>query len=90
MPVAVHISPRHMSKEDYESLIAELKASGADRPAGRLFNAAYGDNEVRMFELWESAEHFDAYRDDLYAALESVGLESGNVEVHALHSPRPD
>jgi quinol monooxygenase YgiN len=90
MPVAVHISPQHMSKADYERLIAELKASGADQPQGRLVHAAYGDDEVRMFELWESAEHFNAHRDDLFAALESVGLVSGSVELHALHSPRPD
>jgi quinol monooxygenase YgiN len=90
VPVAVQISPKHMSKEDYERLIAQLKAWGADQPAGRLFDAAYGDDEVRLFELWESAEHFNAHRDDLFAALESVGLESGSVELHALHSPRPD
>jgi quinol monooxygenase YgiN len=90
VPVAVRISPHHMSKEDYTRLIAELKASGVDEPTGRLSHMAYGDDEVRMFETWESAEHFAAHRDDLFAALQSVGLGAGCVEVHALHSPRPD
>ncbi len=90
MPVAVRISPKHMSKEDYERVIAELKASGADQPSGRLFDAAYGNDEVHMFELWESQEHFDAHSESLFSALQSVGLDSGDVEVHALHSPRPD
>jgi quinol monooxygenase YgiN len=90
MPVAVHISPHHMSKEDYVRLIAELRASGLDEPKGRLSHIAYGDDEVRMFETWESAEHFAAHRDDLFEALQSVGLNAGSVELHALHSPRPD
>lgn len=90
MAVAVHISPTHMSKPDYERLIAELEASGAADPPGRLFAAAYGDDEVRMFELWDSKEYFEAHRDDLFEAIRSVGLEAGSVEFHALHSPLPD
>jgi len=90
MSVAVHISPHHMSRADYESLIAELKASGVHEPAGRLSHVAYGEDEVRMFETWESAERFNAHRDDLMAALQSVGLDSADVEVQAVHSPRPD
>jgi quinol monooxygenase YgiN len=89
-PVAVHISPHHMSKEDYIRLIAELKALGMNEPKGRLSHMAYGDDEVRMFETWESAEHFVAHRDDLFEALQGVGLDAGSVEMHALHSPRPD
>ena len=90
MPVAVLISPEHMSKEDYRRLIAELEASGLREPQGRLSHIAFGDDEVRMFETWETAEHFGAHRDDLFAALQSVGLDAGCVEVHALHSERPD
>lgn len=90
MTVAVHISPQHMSKEDYRRLIAELEASGVHEPEGRLSHIAYGEDEVRMFETWESAEHFGAHRDDLFAALESVGLDAGSVEVHAVHAERPD
>jgi quinol monooxygenase YgiN len=90
MAVAVHISPTHMSKPAYERLIAELEASGAADPPGRLFSAAYGDDEVRLFELWDSKEHFEVHRDDLFEAIRSVGLEAGSVELHALHSPPPD
>ena len=90
MPVAVHISPQHMSKEHGRRLIAELEASGVREPEGRLSHIAYGDDEVRMFETWESAEHFGAHRDDLYATLQSVGLDAGCVEVHAVHAERPD
>jgi len=79
-----------MSKADYERLIAELKASGVHEPEGRLFHAGYGNEDLEMFELWESEGHFDTHREHLFAALESVGLACGSVEICALHSPRPD
>lgn len=90
MSVAVHITPQRMTRADYEDLTAKLKASGVHEPAGRLSHVAYGEDEVRMFETWESADHFDAHRDDLMAALQSVGLDSADVEVQAVHSPHPD
>ena len=50
MPVAVRITPHNMSREEYDQAIVALEASGADQPEGRLFHAAYGDDEVHMFE----------------------------------------
>jgi quinol monooxygenase YgiN len=90
MPVAVHICPDHMSKQDYERVIAELKSSGADQPEGRRFHAAYGDRDnVCMFEVWDSREHFEAHRDDLFATLQGVGLGAGDLTIHPLHSEPP-
>jgi quinol monooxygenase YgiN len=90
VPVAVHINPQHMSKEDYDRLIAELKSSGADQPEGRRFHAAYGDeNNLSVFEVWDSKEQFDVHREDLLATLAGVGLGGGDVEIHQLHSELP-
>jgi quinol monooxygenase YgiN len=90
MPVAVRISPHHMSKEDYERLIAELEASGVREPEGRRFHAAYGDDELSMFEVWESPEQFDAHRDKLLGILEAVTHGPVLVEIEELQSHRPD
>lgn len=77
-----------MSHEEYEKVIAELEKSGVQE--GRLYHAAYGDNELRMFEVWRSQEDFDAHRDKLFAALQGAGVDAGTVEVHPLHSDHPD
>ena len=90
MPVAVHITSHHMSREDYERVIALLEASGAGEPEGRLFHAAYGEDEVHMFEVWESAEQFDAHSDRFFEVILAAGVDAGSVNVHPLHSPRPD
>jgi quinol monooxygenase YgiN len=87
--VAVHICPDQMSKADYERVIKDLEDSGVGEPEGRTFHAAYGGDQVCMFEVWDSAEHFDAQRDRLMSTLQAAGVDAGTVDVHPLHS-HPD
>jgi len=87
MPVAVRICPDKMTREDYDRVAADLAAS---EPEGRMYHAAYGTDEVQMFEVWESPEHFDAHRDRLMGVLQGAGLDAGSVEIHPLHSGHPD
>ena len=86
MPVAVHIRPRQMSRDDYDHVIAELETSGHGSPEGRIFHAGYGDDQVQMFEVWESEDQFDAHRDELFSVIQGAGVDAGTVEVHELHS----
>jgi hypothetical protein len=51
----------------------------------RLFHAAYGEDEVHMFEVWDSPDQFDAHSDRLFAVIQ--GARVGTVNVHPLHSP---
>ena len=90
MAVTVHICPTKMSREEYERVIKELQASGCSEPRGRVFHAAYGNDDVQMFEIWETHEQFEAHRDDLMSALECAGVDGGAVDIHSLHSPLPD
>jgi hypothetical protein len=89
MPVAVHISPNNMSKDDYHRVIADLEAAGCGEPEGRIYHAAYGDDQVQMFEVWESPDQFAAHQDRLVGALQSAGVDAGIVDVHPVHS-HPD
>jgi quinol monooxygenase YgiN len=90
MPVAVRISPQHMSKDDYARVVGELEASGLSEPEGRISHAAYGEDEVHMFEVWRSPEDFDAHRDSMFAVMQGAGVDGGSVEMHPLHSELPD
>jgi hypothetical protein len=87
LAVAVHIRANQMSKDDYERVIAELEGS---EPDGRRFHAAYGDDELQIFEVWDSPEQFNDHNEKLFAHLQSVGLGGGVVEMHPLHSGVPD
>jgi quinol monooxygenase YgiN len=89
MAVAVRICPDKMSKEDYEQVVDDLEASGLSEPQGRLYHAAYGEDEVHMFEIWESQEDFEAHHDKMVDVLQGAGLGGGTVDVHPLHSEPP-
>jgi hypothetical protein len=91
MPVAVHICPDHMSKDDYKRVVGDLEKEGVHAPEGRLYHAAYGeDDDVNMFELWRSQEDFDAHSDKLFAILQGTGVNVASVDVHQVHSEHPD
>jgi quinol monooxygenase YgiN len=91
MPCAIHICPDHMSKDDYEKVIGDLEKEGLHEPDGRLYHAAYGDDDnVDMFEVWRSQEDFDAHSDKLFAVLQGNGVNVESVDVHQLHSEHPD
>jgi quinol monooxygenase YgiN len=88
MAIAVHICPDHMTREDYDKVIAELQKSGVEE--GRLYHAAYGEDEVQMFEVWRSQEDFDAHTEKLFATLQGAGVSVDRVDVHPLHSDHSD
>ena len=90
MAVAVHINPHQMSRADYDRVVSELHASGDGDPEGRRVHAAYGEDQVHMFEVWDSREQFDAHSQRLFGLLADAGLDPGIVEVHPLHSAPPD
>lgn len=90
MACAVRISPEHMTKADYEQVIGELHKAHGGQPEGRLYHAAYGEDDVHMFEIWKSPEHFEDSRETLMEVLQGVGVGSADVQVHPLHSDHPD
>jgi hypothetical protein len=90
MPVAVHITCPHMTKDDYEKVIQDLKDSGCSDPDGRISHTAYGEGDMHMLEVWSSEDDFNAHRDRLFATLQGCGVDGGIVQVHPLHSEHPD
>lgn len=91
MPIAVRIAPQNMSRDDYEKLIDELERSGSGEPEGRLFHAGYGEDEVHMFDVWDSRESFESYHGDLVGRLQAAGMDGGMiVQVEPIHAIRHD
>jgi hypothetical protein len=82
MAIAVRIAPENMKREDYERVMSEL---GGEQD-GRLSHAAYGDDEVHMFDVWDSRENFDPYYDSLVSHLQANGFGVGIIEVSPVHS----
>ena len=85
MAVAVRITPKQMTKADYEQMIDELEKAGCGEPDGRTFHAAYGDDEVHVFEVYETKEQWDDHRENMVNCLQASGVDLGTVEVRNIH-----
>jgi quinol monooxygenase YgiN len=86
VPIAVRITPTNMSREDYERIMKQLEESGAGEPEGRVFHASYGEDQVHMFDVWDSHESFQAHQGDLMGLLQGAGIDVGPVQIEPVHN----
>jgi len=81
MSFVVRFTPKAMSTAKYDEIIRRLEAAGASAPKGRLFHVAFGDqNELRVSDVWDTRENFDAFGATLMPILQEVGVDPGAPE----------
>jgi hypothetical protein len=76
-----------MTRQQYDSVRNALAASG-DWPAdGCHLHVLFGDeNDLRVSEVWESREKFEAFGEKLGPRIEDAGIQmSGEPEVFDAH-----
>jgi hypothetical protein len=80
--------------EQYEAARERVDWEG-DSPDGALFHvAAFEDGGIRVFDLWESGEQFQAFVESrLMPGVKEVGIEGEPdvtlLEVHRTWAPQP-
>jgi len=87
MSVCVHYPPSNVTKQQYDAVRNALTESG-DWPAdGCQFHVCAGDeNDIRVSEIWESRERFEAWPEKLMPRLEEAGIQlSGEPEVFEVY-----
>jgi hypothetical protein len=83
MSIVVRFPPSNVSKQQYDSVRDALAESG-DWPAdGCQLHVVFGDEQdIRVSEVWESQEKFDAFGEKLRPKMEEAGIQpSGPPEV---------
>jgi hypothetical protein len=87
MAIGVYFHPESMTKAQYDEVIRKLDAAGAGRPTGRLHHSCFGPEESLMvYDVWDSAESFDAFGQTLMPILEEVGVKPGQPDVMPVHN----
>jgi hypothetical protein len=88
MAVALYFAPRSLSTAQYEEVTARLGAAGVMPPAGCQSHCAFaaGPGGLHVFEVWESAEAFQAFAATLMPILAEVGVEVGQPLVTPVHN----
>ena len=88
MPVMMVMEWPGIGAEEYEAARKHVNWEG-DVPPGAMFHAvAVTDSGVRVTDIWESAEAFDAFtRDRLMPGIKELGIPGEpNVELLPTHT----
>ena len=76
MAFGYYFHPESMSAEQYDRVIQKLDEAGAGSPPGRSYHCSFqvGDG-VHVFDVWDSEEQFNEFRDStLIPALQEGGF----------------
>jgi hypothetical protein len=76
-----------VTKEQYDETIRRLEKSGDWLPEGLEYHVAFkSDGKLRVSEIWDSREQFDAFGERLMPVLKDVGIEPGKPEMLEIHN----
>jgi len=82
MSILARFTPRSLTVQKYEEVNRRLEASG-DWPADGLeYHVLFGpEDDLRVSEIWDSQEKFEAFGERLMPVLAEVGIEPGEPEL---------
>ena len=87
MATTVIVTPRSMDARQYDEVIKRLANAGASTPAERLYHVCFGTgSSLRVVDVWESQEAFNAFGQTLLPILEQVGIDPGQPEFVEVHN----
>jgi len=76
-----------VTPEQYDESIRRLEQSGDWLPDGLEYHVAFkSDGKLRVSEIWDSREQFEAFGERLMPLLKDVGIEPGKPEVLEIHN----
>lgn len=89
MSIVLRFSPTSMRAEQYDQVVRKLEESeGGFPPEGLDYHVCFGaDGDLRVSEIWDSREQFDAFAERLMPILTEAGIEfSGPPEPFEVHN----
>jgi hypothetical protein len=87
MSILVRFPPSNVSKQTYDSVRKTLTDAGEWPADGCEIHVCFGpEDDVRVSEIWESQEKFEAFGETLRPRLEEGGIQlSGEPEILDVH-----
>lgn len=78
MALGVYFPVQGMTAEKFAQVHERLTAIGQANPAGRTFHAGFNvGGEVKVFDIWDSPESFEAFGAHLMPILGELGIDPG-------------
>ncbi len=89
MSIVVRFNPRGMTAEKYDEATRRIEEAGIEfPPKGLDYHVCFGsDGNLRVSEIWDSKEQFEAFGERLMPLLAEIGIEfSGEPEIFDVHN----
>ena len=89
MSIVVRHNPRGLTAEKYDEATRRIEEAGIEfPPEGLDYHVCFGsDGNLRVSEIWDSKEQFEAFGKRLMPLLAEAGIEfSGEPEILEVHS----
>jgi len=88
MSVLVRFAPRSgATTQNYDEAIGRMTASGDWPPSGLEYHVAFvSDGRLRVSEIWDSREEFEAFGQRLMPVLAEIGVDPGEPELLEIHN----
>ena len=89
MSIVVRLSPTNVTREKYDEAARRLEAAGAwPNPPGLEFHVLFGsEGNLRVSEIWDSREQFEAFGEQLMPILADLGIGfSAEPEIFDVHN----
>jgi hypothetical protein len=89
MSILVRFAPASaVTTQQYDETISRLESDGGDFPPdGMDYHCAFmADGNLRVSEIWDSKEQWEAFGQRLMPILADVGIEPGAPEILEVHN----
>jgi hypothetical protein len=87
MSVLARFTPTSVTVQKYDESIRRLEQGGDWPPDGLEYHVCFGsDDNIRVSEIWDSQEQFDAFGERLMPILADMGIEPGEPELLEVHN----
>ena len=86
MAIGVYFHPKGMTLEQFNEVHRLLQESGKGEQSARIHHSCFGeDGDLMVFDIWESAEAFQAFGEVLQPLVAKVGIDIGEPTVMPVH-----
>jgi hypothetical protein len=89
MSIVARLSPTDVTREKYDEVARRLESAGVwPDPDGLEFHVLFGsEGNLRVSEIWDSREQFEAFGEHLMPILADVGIGfSAEPEIFEVHN----
>jgi hypothetical protein len=87
MSIVVRFGPHGLTKAKYDEVSQRVQSTTDWPPEGLDHHLCFGaDGNLRVSEVWDSREQFEAFGKQLMPILEEEGIQAGEPEIFEVHN----